>query len=136
MGRIDNIKVITEKAIAEIPKWVKKNQSRIYSGIGGVGIGAAWTYMATRKENDRAYNKGFEDASRLYEEKFKIQTEEFLSQVKDFERDKKEYEMLITEYEKEIVRLETIVNKTKEEVDDLRVLTNKKRELLNLKTAV
>ena len=115
---------------------MKKYAPLAITGGVGIGVGVAIGKADKEKLLKKKYNKGYEDASKIYENKFKNQTEEFLAKVKDIEKNTMEYDQLIQDYEKEIIDLEEKLQKSEEELETLRFLKKQKDELINLKAAI
>ena len=136
MGKFYLAKEVLEKVVKNAPKYLKKYAPHIAIGTGGIGIGVALSQPGKKKAEENGYKKGFSDASKIYEKKFRLQTEAFLEREKSYENNKKEYDKLIEEYEKEIIKLENKVQKSEDEINELRFLLDKKNELLRLKIAV
>ncbi|MGN8654463.1 hypothetical protein ACTNEQ_06450 [Blautia obeum] len=134
MGKQDSVKTVINQIIKNVPNELKKNAPQYLAGAG-VGFGAGVVLMQADKKNaeDKAYKKGYTDASEIYEKKFRLQTEAFLKKEKSYKKNKEELDKLILEYEEVIEQLEETVNKTEAELNELRFLTNMRIELLGLK---
>lgn len=127
------VKELLDEAVKKGPEFIKKHAPKIALGGGSFALGAAWQKIKEKKAVDKAYKKGYSEASVIYEKKFKKLTEEFLSKEKTFIANKKEYDKLLLDYEKEIERLEKVAQKSKEEYEELSFLITKKKELQDLR---
>ena len=132
MGNIAIAKIFLEQFVKKGPDVLKKYAPNILIGVGGIGAGIVISQGDKKKAIEKAYKKGYADAAEIYDKKFRVQTEAFLTKEKSYECNKKEYDNLIIEYEKEIERLKKMLQKTEEEL--LKILIDKKTELLSLKT--
>ena len=76
------VKELLDEAVKKGPEFIKKHAPKIALGGGGFAL-AAWQKIKEKKAVDKAYKKGYSEASVIYEKKFKKLTEEFLSKEKN-----------------------------------------------------
>ena len=95
-----------------------------------IGLGSAFAgYLFGKRKEVQAYKRGYDDASRIYSEKYEMLTEAFLKAEKSWREEKDEYEALLDAYDKEIENLEGLLDRTREENQALVTLLTKKRQL-------
>lgn len=133
MVNLKNIAQIVKPFAQSVYKSAIKNAKPI---LGGAAVTAVAGFFIGKKKVDDAYEKGYSDASAIYEEKFRKQTEEFLSGKKSIEQDLEGYKKLLGEYDAVISELEEKVNKCEAELAEMKILRDKRAELISLKKAV
>lgn len=123
------LKQIPIKIAECIKNNIKTILCAIGAGIAGIFIGNGGKKKAVAK----AYKKGYEDCSKIYERKLKDLTEAFLKKEKNYLDNRKEYDKLLNEYEKYINKLESKNKRNEEENKELKFLIDKYSRLLKLK---
>ena len=98
--------------------------------LSGGGLVAIFSQLFTKKKVDQAYQKGYEDASKIYEEKLKDQTQKFLSQKIILKDEIEEYQELIAEYDKYIDGLRLSNNPQEKQL--LSISVDNREKLLSL----
>lgn len=88
-----------------------------------------------KKEVIKAYEQGFEDASEIYENKFRKQTEEFLSKEKSWRENMEEYEALLDAYDEAINELKKKNDKSDDDKNEILFLKAKRKDLKKIKRA-
>lgn len=103
------------------------------AGAAGLAVGTL-----KEKKDEKIYNdgkiEGIVEASKEYEEKFKVQANDFYTKKKNWEDDKEEYEQLISDMEDYICELEKQKDVAENSDDVLCDIENAKNELLHLRS--
>lgn len=137
MRKIDKLKPLIKEWLRQGDSIFSRHSDKISVGVISAGLSAIGVHIfdknQEKKEVERAYKEGFEEASVLYAEKFQKQTDEFLMEKKNLEYNLEEYNALIDAYDEEIESLQCKLNQSEIEKEYLLILFSQKNKLGNLK---